>query len=103
VQRYAAQALGALLELHALGVVMGDLKPANLLLDAELDELVVTDFGASNVMMSHGGDVAGSSGQGVAGAAAAAVAAGGVGAAAVGGAGGQQQAAGGSCGTPWYM
>lgn len=50
--RYGGQILSALVELHSQGVVMADLKPQNLLLDDDLDELVVTDFGLSRIV-SH--------------------------------------------------
>jgi serine/threonine protein kinase len=53
--RYGGQILSALVELHNQGVVMADLKPQNLLLDDDLDELVVTDFGLSRIV-SHTGD-----------------------------------------------
>eukprot|EP00882_Tetradesmus_deserticola_P027247 GHRQ01030131.1.p1 GENE.GHRQ01030131.1~~GHRQ01030131.1.p1 ORF type:complete len:302 (+),score=121.67 GHRQ01030131.1:767-1672(+) len=48
--RYGGQILSALVELHGQGVVMADLKPQNLLLDDDLDELVVTDFGLSRIV-----------------------------------------------------
>jgi serine/threonine-protein kinase len=57
--RYATQSLGALHELHSLGVVMADLKPQNLLLDADLDELVVTDFGISKILSDTVGSFTG--------------------------------------------
>jgi serine/threonine protein kinase len=34
---------------------MSDLKPQNLLLDDDLDELVVTDFGLSRIVSHTGG------------------------------------------------
>lgn len=52
--RYGGQILSALVELHGQGVIMADLKPQNLLLDEDLDELVVTDFGLSRIV-SHTG------------------------------------------------
>lgn len=56
---YADQSLGALHELHNLGVVMADLKPQNLLIDAGLDELVVTDFGISKILSDTVGSFTG--------------------------------------------
>jgi serine/threonine protein kinase len=53
--RYGGQILSALVELHNQGVVMADLKPQNLLLDDDLDELVVTDFGLSRIVSHTGG------------------------------------------------
>jgi serine/threonine protein kinase len=53
--RYGGQILSALVELHGQGVVMADLKPQNLLLDEDLDELVVTDFGLSRIVSHTGG------------------------------------------------
>lgn len=50
VVRYATQILSGLVELHARNITVMDLKPHNLLLDADLDELVITDFGLSKVI-----------------------------------------------------
>lgn len=58
--RYAGQALTALAELHNMPtgpLVMGDLKPQNLLLDGNLDELVVTDVGLSRAVSSTIGTI----------------------------------------------
>jgi serine/threonine protein kinase len=52
---YAAQILRGLHELHQRGVVMADLRPANLLLDDELGELVLSDFGRSTVISTAAG------------------------------------------------
>jgi serine/threonine protein kinase len=52
ILRYGGQALAALHELRSSNIVMMDLKPQNLLLEADLDELVVTDFGLSR-SVSH--------------------------------------------------
>lgn len=57
--RYSAQTLGALHELHSMGVVMADLKPQNLLLDADLDEVVLTDFGISKILSNTVGSYTG--------------------------------------------
>lgn len=48
--RYSNQALVAVAELHAQGIIIVDLKPQNLLLDSRLDELVVSDFGLSRIV-----------------------------------------------------
>ena len=60
--RYAGQALTALHELHSLPpptgpLVVGDLKPQNLLLDASLDQLVVSDCGLSRAASSTIGSI----------------------------------------------
>lgn len=57
--RYAAQTLAALHQLHSVGVVMADLKPQNLLVDADLDELVVSDFGTSKILSNTVGSFTG--------------------------------------------
>lgn len=44
---------GALATLHAAGVVHGDLKPSNVILDAALDRAVLIDFGLG--LAAHGG------------------------------------------------
>ncbi len=45
--RYVADVSEALLEVHARGIVHRDVKPDNILWDAEKDEAVLTDFGIS--------------------------------------------------------
>jgi serine/threonine-protein kinase len=44
---YVSDVGEALLEIHARGIVHGDIKPANILWDSEKDEAVLTDFGVS--------------------------------------------------------
>jgi serine/threonine protein kinase len=56
ILRYGAQALAALHELHSRGIVMVDFKPQNLLLEDDLDEVVVTNFGLSRSSSQTLGD-----------------------------------------------
>jgi serine/threonine protein kinase len=44
---YVSDVGEALLEIHARGIVHGDIKPANILWDSEKDEAVLTDFGVA--------------------------------------------------------
>jgi serine/threonine protein kinase len=60
LERYAAQSMAALHELHRNKVVMLDFKPSNLLLDEAQDAVVVADFGISRITDSINGQLTGS-------------------------------------------
>lgn len=48
--KYSIDIVKGLVELHRLGVVAADLKPDNVLIDEELGDAVIADFGISSVM-----------------------------------------------------
>src|SRR5262249_37428917 len=53
--RYVADVGEGLMTVHAQGVVHRDVKPGNLLWDPTRDEALLTDFGVSALLSSHGG------------------------------------------------
>lgn len=66
--KWGADIAKGLIELHRLGVVCADLKPDNVLIDDELGDAVVADFGISSVVVGtlcSGGGAAGGRGRGV--------------------------------------
>lgn len=48
--KYAIDIVKGLVELHRLGVIAADLKPDNVLIDEELGDAVIADFGISSVV-----------------------------------------------------
>lgn len=62
IVRIAAQIARALSAAHAQGVIHRDIKPANILLEANIDRVLVTDFGLARVVdeaSTHSGAVTG--------------------------------------------
>jgi serine/threonine protein kinase len=55
--KFAVDIAKGLVELHRLGVTAADLKPDNVLVDDELGDAVIADFGLSSLVM---GSLAGS-------------------------------------------
>lgn len=56
VKKYGTQICKGLAELHEQGIILQDLKPANVLVD-DLDNAVLTDFGLASVIDKEGGHV----------------------------------------------
>ena len=56
VKKYGTQICKGLAELHEQGIILQDLKPANVLVD-DLDNAVLTDFGLASVIDKEGGSV----------------------------------------------
>lgn len=48
--KYSIDIVKGLVELHRLGVIAADLKPDNVLIDEELGDAVIADFGISSVV-----------------------------------------------------
>lgn len=48
--KYSVDIAKGLVELHRLGVTAADLKPDNVLIDDELGDAVIADFGISSVV-----------------------------------------------------
>lgn len=61
--KYAIDVVKGLVELHRLGVIAADLKPDNVLIDEELGDAVIADFGISSVVTTTIGNSS-SSGRG---------------------------------------
>lgn len=48
--KYSIDIVKGLVELHRLGVIAADMKPDNVLIDEELGDAVIADFGISSVV-----------------------------------------------------
>lgn len=57
--KYAIDIVKGLVELHRLGVIAADLKPDNVLIDEELGDAVIADFGISSVVTTTIGNSSG--------------------------------------------
>jgi serine/threonine protein kinase len=57
--KYSMDIVKGLVELHRLGVIAADLKPDNVLIDEELGDAIIADFGISSVVTTTIGNTTG--------------------------------------------